>query len=294
MSILTALFTAPLAKSSVVAELRVDGEMNGSVTPGQPADWTSNFYYMSTGEPVTEVEQFHDKFMHMVVISNDLKTFAHIHPDWDPQTATFHLRINAPSNDPDNQDAAQVISQSGEHFVFTEVKLQNSEHMVHGMHFVDGRGEQGAIELPEVETECNHGIANKFCTADGHPGQAGDTYRIQISCYPITHDNFKTTKFSFLISQKDGTSYQPVSDLQPWLGMAGHAMAISYQGDSVGAKTFRHMHAMKMPNKPGILNFILDEMHGGITQGNYKLWLQFKHNERVFTVPFTFYWDGYP
>jgi hypothetical protein len=77
---------------------------------------------------------------------------------------------------------------------------------------------------------------------------------------------------SFAITQADGT---PAQGLEPYLGQPAHLIAIR-QGDLA----YAHLHPQLMT---GMMMF-------GTTMpqpGTYRLFLQFGHNGKVLTVPFT-------
>jgi hypothetical protein len=81
------------------------------------------------------------------------------------------------------------------------------------------------------------------------------------------------TDLGFAIT-RDG---RPVSALQPYLGAAGHLVAI--REDDLA---YLHVHPRESA-KPGSLAFEAELAE----PGRYALFLQFKHRERVHTVPFT-------
>ncbi|MBV7506244.1 hypothetical protein KW850_13345 [Bacillus sp. sid0103] len=84
-----------------------------------------------------------------------------------------------------------------------------------------------------------------------------------------------TVHLNFTIS--DATSNQPIKNLQPFLGAMGHAVAIS--GD---AEKYLHIHPMTTDGSGPKVTFMTIFPEKGL----YKVWGQFQHNGKVFTVPF--------
>lgn len=274
------------AQASAVAELYIDGATDGIVKAGQPSDWTFSFYYMSTGEPVTDYEPFHTKYMHMFVISQDLAEFSHLHPEYDAANHNFKLKINSLPIDDDNFSQPNVIKRSGEYHVITEVKIKDTPEETHGMHFVDSEGGPAMGSNPAVEFTCDGAPHLRHMDRQGVQQSAASYYQIEVSCQPAVLAGFKTVEFKYSWRYlKNGTTYSPVTDFTHWLHMTGHALAVSLKGDSVGSKTFKHMHNMSPHGSSAPMIFNVDQAHGGLDDGSYKVWAQFKRDNRVLTLP---------
>jgi len=84
-----------------------------------------------------------------------------------------------------------------------------------------------------------------------------------------------TVHMDFTIS--DAASDQPVKNLQPYLGAMGHAVAIS-----ADAEKYLHIHPMTTEGNGPKVTFMTVFPEKGI----YKVWGQFQHDGKVFTVPF--------
>jgi len=66
-----------------------------SLKPGHPAVLTLRVLDPGTGRPVTHFESVHEKLMHLFLVSENLKFFAHMHPD--PQAdGSFQLAVRLP------------------------------------------------------------------------------------------------------------------------------------------------------------------------------------------------------
>ena len=285
LSFFYAAFVAPDAKASAVSELVIDGNLNGSVKAGTASDWQFSFYYMSTGERITDFEPLHTKYMHMFVVSQDLEEFSHLHPVYDPIAHTFNLRINSQPIDGDNFNQLRVIQRTGEYHVITEAKIKDVAENIHGMHFVDGTNGPAMGVLPQVEFECNGAPFTKFMDQTGVIQSVESFYKVEISCKPIMMNDFQSAEFVYKWMMKRNGVYRPISDFTHWLHMTGHAVAISLAGDSVGSKVFKHMHNMSPHGSSAPLVFNIDREHGSLVDGAYKVWAQFKRDNRVLTLP---------
>jgi hypothetical protein len=85
----------------------------------------------------------------------------------------------------------------------------------------------------------------------------------------------KTLHMTFTIN--DAKTNKPINNLQPYLGAMGHTVAMS-----ADAEKYLHIHPMETAgNGPNII-FMTIFPEPGI----YKVWGQFKHEDKVFTVPF--------
>lgn len=76
---------------------------------------------------------------------------------------------------------------------------------------------------------------------------------------------------------KDAQTKQPVTDLQPYLGAVGHVVILSQD-----AGNYLHVHPSEEKAKGPDAKFMTTFPHSGV----YKIWGQFQHNGKVFTVPF--------
>jgi hypothetical protein len=268
-----------------VGELAINGDPSGTVKAGAPSDWQFSFYYMSTGERITDYEHLHTKYMHLFVVSQDLKEFSHLHPVYDPGSHTFNLRVNSQPIDSDNFNQRRVIQRAGEYHVITEVKIKDAPQITHGMHFVDSVEGVAMGQLPDVEFDCNGAPFTKYMDQSGVEQSQESFYKIEISCKPVVSNDFQSAEFVYKWKMKRNGVYSPVSDFTHWLHMTGHAVAISLAGDSVGSKVFKHMHNMSPHGSSDPFVFNIDREHGSLVNGSYKVWAQFKRDNRVLTLP---------
>ncbi|XOK61776.1 hypothetical protein ACJ7K1_01185 [Paenibacillus elgii] len=76
---------------------------------------------------------------------------------------------------------------------------------------------------------------------------------------------------------RDAASKQPVTNLQPYLGAVGHVVILS-----ADAEQYLHVHPMEEKASGPDAKFMTNFPKSGV----YKLWGQFQHEGKVFTVPF--------
>ncbi|WP_251554505.1 hypothetical protein [Neobacillus muris] len=85
----------------------------------------------------------------------------------------------------------------------------------------------------------------------------------------------KTLHMTFSI--RDAKTKKPIKNLQPYLGAMGHTVAIS-----ADTEKYLHIHPMTTEGNGPKVTFMTIFPEKGI----YKIWGQFKHDGKVFTVPF--------
>jgi hypothetical protein len=76
---------------------------------------------------------------------------------------------------------------------------------------------------------------------------------------------------------KDAQTKKPVTDLQPYLGAVGHVVILNQEGGE-----YLHVHPLEEKSSGPDAKFMATFPHSGV----FKIWGQFQHNGKVFTVPF--------
>ena len=76
---------------------------------------------------------------------------------------------------------------------------------------------------------------------------------------------------------KDEKTKEPITNLQQYLGAAGHVVALTED-----AEQYLHVHPMEEKATGPDAKFMTTFPKGGI----YKLWGQFKHENELLIVPF--------
>lgn len=292
----TTLKARDVGSRTMVGKLLVNGAANAPVTPGKAAELAFSFFDGTTGQPITQFEIEHGKYMHLVAVSADLETFAHVHPDLEPGRGVFRIGVNRPTSDPDNQDAARAFPKPGPYFLFGEV-APKTRHVEQPRFALRAEGQAKPVPLTLDPVGPDGTIAKSFAPA-GAPA-----YRVGLRVTKGEHHpGMPMWTFDVNVAVATGPStYAPVTDLEPWLGMPGHAIMISAAGQQLDDKVFRHLHAGHGDHEATTEG----GGHGGGTHvgpdvsfmvmgddvpaaGVYKLWTQFKHRGRILTFPFVF------
>ncbi|MER7366182.1 hypothetical protein [Nonomuraea wenchangensis] len=156
-----------------------------SIKPGEPAE----FRFTVTGpagKPVTDYQVEHDKKLHLIVASRDLKTFQHVHPEMAPD-GVWSVKLTLPK--------------AGPYRAFADFAPAGGIGLTLGADLAVG-GDYQPEALPEE---------SRTATVDG---------------YEVTLDGDlapgRSSKLTLKVS-KDG---EPVTDLQPYLGAYGHLVAL--------------------------------------------------------------------
>lgn len=291
----------------VESRMLVNGVPNGVVEPARSGKLA--FSFAGAEGPYTRYDEMHGKFMHLIAVSSDLETFAHMHPGLDA-TGTFTQAINQAASDPDNRDAARAMPKPGTYFLFGEV-TPAGQGIEEPRFTLKAEGTAAAAPL-RLDAPLPDGTIRKFFTADGAVGQAGDPYQATLSVEKGEHHPgmpMITLTLNLQMTHAQTRHYTPVTNLEPWMGMTGHAIVIGAAGRRVQDKVFRHLHSghgghlasgnplvdggghgggghgdEPGPGGPDVTFMLMgDEVPAA---GTYKIWVQTKHNGRVLTLPF--------
>lgn len=221
---------------------------------GQPVTLTMQLSDGGTGTPVDDIVTHHDALVHLAVLNEDGSFFLHTHP----------ARMA-----PGEYVIAITPTRPGRYTAYAEIERIDSGTQVMQANFdVTGTVAQ-AVPAPGFGTRT---IDDMQITVDG-------------SRNPVKAGEQTTLTFSFRDAQN-----QPIRDLRPWLGMAGHLMARSDDG-----AVFAHVHAAeKVPpyGRPILVNGTaygpdIRFVYTFPEPGRYHVWGQFKHAGQIVTVPVT-------
>lgn len=206
----------------------------------------------ATGRPVDDLVPHHQALVHAVLIGDDGSTFAHLHP---ARVGRGRFQITV------------VPDRPGPYTFYTEVtRRDGSTQVVSRPLIVAGRASP-ATELPPAGGSRAIGgldVTTQVVGVDSDRIRAGEP-----------------TTLRFTVSRAG----HPVADLQPWLAMPGHLFVWSEDGES-----FAHVHALgPMAPSPDdrTLRFGPEIAFAYVfpKSGAYRLWFQFKRDNRVLTLP---------
>ncbi|MFD4325070.1 heavy metal translocating P-type ATPase [Nocardioides sp. NPDC058538] len=208
----------------------------------------------ATGDPVTDLGRTHQAWMHVIVTSQDLSWFRHLHAE--------------PTGRPGELETDVTFPAGGTYRVDTEFRRRADMADVLDRQQLTVEGTQPPA-VPLEASPRSSTVGNLTVTLEGTP----------------VADQESDLHFRFEYSRFEDSTGKIVDDLQPYLGAAGHVVVMSADGG-----TFVHGHAEGAELAvPGAtfgpeLGLHLDVPKAGL----YRLWAQFRLGDgEVITVPFT-------
>lgn len=214
------------------------------------------------GRRIRFVEKMHEQPIHLVVVSKDMKEFAHIHPELEPDDR-FAVTYSFP--------------RGGQYWLFADFARPGAAPSV-ARFCLDVAG------APSVDGGSSD---------DGQLTKIREGLRVTLAL-PADMVTGKDLRFRFQLA--DAGRGDPISDLQPYLGAWGHIMIVREDG-----KRFIHAHAADEaypgsdsdPWKhthiaPGPSPSSVSTVTGFREPGLYRMWVQFQRNGELVTVPYAF------
>ena len=160
------------------------------------------------GEPVKTFETFQEKLMHLIVVSDDLQFFNHLHPNYQ-NNGRFKVAASFPK--------------AGKYTLFSDYKPAQSPEQISVLKTQIGG------ESPSA-TPINFDRSKIFGTA-------------QINLIS-SQDHIKASEeVTLTFDLKDPVTNQPLTDLQPYLGEKGHLVIIK-KSTPLTASDYIHAHAL--------------------------------------------------
>lgn len=193
------------------------------------------------GQPVTDYTTYHEKDLHLIVVRSDGSHFRHVHPTID-RAGTWSL--------PWRWTAA------GSYRVFADF-------------------------VPAATGEVLTLTSNVYVAGDLTPAAMGnDSTKTTVAGYTVTLDGTPTAGKSAMLRFTVTRDGEPVTTLQPYLGAAGHLVALR-----AGDLAYLHVHPVDEPAAESGPNIAF--MAETPTPGRYLLYLNFQVGNQVHTATFT-------
>lgn len=282
---------AQMMKPVARLEMKIDGRAQKTMKPGAVAEWEFEYYRVSSNEKFTRFMRMHAKPMHMVVVKDDLSEFAHVHPYHDIKTGSFFFSVNDEPKDPDNFMQSRVVPTEGRYFVFTEVMPMGEGAMAMNRAEVKTtkayRAQPVALN-PDVSVD-EKKVSKYFNEFSEEVNEMDARYRVDFWYELFPWCDFWLPKFYMKVHvRNEFGGFEPVQEFQDWLEMGGHAVIVGADGKMLRDRVFYHLHAFKPMAHPGKFIFPYHDHFKGMPHGTYKIWGQFKHEDRVLTIPFAF------
>ncbi|AFZ61216.1 hypothetical protein H6G54_29255 [Anabaena cylindrica FACHB-243] len=160
------------------------------------------------GKPVSKFDTFQEKLMHLIVVSDDLQFFSHLHPTY-KDNGKFEVLTSFP--------------QAGGYTFFSDYKPAGQAEQISVL-----KAEFPRNTLPSPQIDLNR--SKTF----------GDIkVNLNISEATVSAGEEVTLMFKL----QDAANNQPLTDLQPYLGEKGH-LVILRKSNSLTAADYIHAHAL--------------------------------------------------
>ncbi|MGP3918054.1 hypothetical protein [Nonomuraea sp. 10N515B] len=205
----------------------------------------------STGRPVDDLAVHHEALAHVVVTSEDGRFLRHVHP---LRTAPGRLEVRLRADRP------------GAYLTHVELEREDS-----GGQLLTGRFSIGG----EEDTDPGGGSA-RAGIADGADDATAD---VDGGATPDGRDPTappRTQPAVPVAGRPTTVELDTTGPVRPWLGMSGHLIIRSQDGDFLG-----HVHEMGSGGSRLRFTFSFPE------PGRYLAWAQYALADRIVTVPFT-------
>jgi hypothetical protein len=226
---------------------------------GKPTHLSLVITEQKVGEPINQFDIIHDKLMHLIIVnSEDLSHFAHIHPRLNKETGIFHI--------------THTFSKAGKYKMWIDVKPKCGIQILTAFAFnVEGQPVHTPATIAHEQTRV------KILFADGR-----QSYQVTLNCQPEQIVAGRNVKMTFEIRDANG---KPITNLEPLMAAGGHCVIID-----ADAREFLHVHPEEevddIANWRGgpSVSFFANFPKPGL----YRAWGQFQHEGRLLTADFTF------
>ncbi|NER94702.1 MAG: hypothetical protein F6J86_12820 [Symploca sp. SIO1B1] len=178
------------------------------IKPNEPAALVIDIQDLD-GKAVDNFEIFQEKIMHLIVVSDDLQFYDHIHPEYQ-ENGSFEVEATFP--------------QPGNYTLFSDYKPS-------------GQNEQVSVLQAEVS-----GNSPTTPEVDLNRTKTFDDTEVELT---LSQPTLKAgEEVTVIFNIKDKASNQAVKDLQPYLGELGHLVIVK-NSSSLTRADYIHAHALK-------------------------------------------------
>jgi hypothetical protein len=217
---------------------------------GQPTLITIKIIENQTEKRVKQFDLLHEKLMHIIIVSEDLSYFSHIHPTFDDREGTFTVSHQFP--------------ETGKYKIWVDFKPK------------DGNQTLVTIKLDNMIGNAHHKPI-RITKERQYTKQIDENHKVELFIPKVIESN-KLVNLTFIILDQNSN---PITDLTPLMGAGGHSVII----DS-SLKEFLHVHPIEevsfhWKGGPAIsFNTVFPY------RGLYKAWGQFQHQNVIITADF--------
>ncbi|MBD2024575.1 hypothetical protein H6F80_09185 [Leptolyngbya sp. FACHB-711] len=216
----------------------------GVITPNTPTILQIDVQD-ENGKATAQFDQFQEQVMHLIAVSDDLQVFQHLHPVY-KGNGRFEVEVQFP--------------QSGNYTLFSDYQPTGQPEQVSVL-----KTQVAGNTAPVAQSDWSRTKTFNETIVGFAPNQA-----------TIRAGQEVVLRFNL----QDAASYQPITDLQPYLGEKGH-LVILRQSPTLTRESYIHAHAVQ--NTPA------NQIHFATRfpqRGRYKLWGQFNRNGEIITADF--------
>lgn len=178
------------------------------ITPKTPVDLVIDVGDKE-GKSIANFDEFQEKLMHLIVVSDDLQHFNHIHPTY-KGNGRFEVQANFPA--------------PGGYTLFSDYKPAGKAEQVSVLKAqVPGK----SIASSEIDLNTNKTFG-----------------KTKVNFKPSQAQMKAGKEVRLIFNLQDATSNQPLNDLQPYLGERGH-LVILKQSSQLTKADYIHAHALQ-------------------------------------------------
>jgi Cu+-exporting ATPase len=237
-------------------------DTHGAVVPGQPTTLTLDLIDIASGQPATNIAVAHEAPVHLIVVNNNLSTFAHLHPQPTGRAGQYEVGYPFPA--------------VGDYTLYAEFEVAGRGDEVHRFSTRAGDQPSAVVTL----------------APDLAPQQSG---ALTATLQPVG-DLRAGQPAQFVVWIKEGD--QIVTDLAPYLGAAGHVVVMGARannfahvhavagdtppGTAMGGMGVGDSESEMAP--PAQFGPQVAFSHTFDKPGLYKVWVQFQRAGQVHTV----------
>lgn len=224
------------------------------IEPGQPFTLTLDILQKDGTTPVTKFDEVHTKLMHLILVSEDLSQFLHVHPDYQGN-GEFVLK-------------AAALPVGGNYVVFADFTPMSEHQQVVRLNLST---QDAVTTAPELAVGATEFVTDRLNVALDIPETLGagaeQTIRFHVA---------------------DAANGEPLNTLDDYLGAAGHLVIVDESG-----QTYLHTHPADH-NMEDMSGVGMEKHYGPDlefnttfpTTGLYKMWLQVQYKGEIYTASF--------
>lgn len=194
------------SEQAIVAQAKLTAP--NSITPNLPVSLGIDIQD-TDGKAITKFDTFQEKLMHLIVVSDDLQIFSHLHPEY-KDNGRFEVRANFPK--------------SGGYTIFSDYKPT-------------GQNEQVSVLKAQIP-----GKSAVTPPVDFNQSKTLADTKVNLT---FSQPTLKTgQEVMLMFDLRDVVNNQPIKDLQPYLGERGHLVVVK-QSSPLTRADYIHAHAAK-------------------------------------------------